>query len=142
MDQNLTQVFAEDDDSGGGYNAVLSYEVDEAGTYTIRVTTIGQVGNYEITAGINTPEILDLINAPTAFTLPEGGFDCDSVERLGSRPNLTGLDRRREGETYIIHYTLTGFDATTEEYIDAMQEAVERSLDIQFNELGWGCSSG
>jgi hypothetical protein len=137
LNQGLSETFAEDDDSGGGYNAVVSYEVETDGTYTVRLTTIDQIGNYEITAGVNTPEVLDLINDPTAITLPEGGFDCTTVDQLGFRPNLSGFDRNREGETYVIHYTLDGTDATTEDYVDAMVEALDRSLDIQFNELGW-----
>jgi hypothetical protein len=137
LNQSPGEVLAEDDDSGGGYNAAVSYEVEEAGTYTVRLTTIDQIGNYEITAGVNTPQVLDLIDAPTAFTLPEGGFDCASIDQLGFRPNLSGFDRTREGETYIIHYTLDGLDATTESYVDAMEEALEHSLEIQFNELGW-----
>lgn len=137
MNPELNEIFAEDDDGGGGYNSVLSYEVEEAGTYTVRLTTIDQIGNYEITAGVNTPQVLDLINAPPVLTVQEGGFDCESVDRLGSRPNLSGFDLTREGEAYIVHYTLEGEDATTEEYIDAMVDAIERSLDIQFNDLGW-----
>jgi hypothetical protein len=137
MNPELDETFADDDDSAGGYNSILSFEVEEAGSYTVRLTTIDQIGNYEITVGINTPEIMELVDEPPVFTVPIGGFDCESIDRLGSRPNLSGRTHTREGETWVIHYTLEGVDATTEAYVDAMEEAIARSLEIQFNVLGW-----
>ena len=137
MNPELDETFAEDDDSAGGYNSILSFEVEEAGSYTVRLTTIDQIGNYEIMVGINTPEIMDLVVAPPVFTVPADGFDCAAIDRLGTRPTLSGRTRTREGETWVIHYTLQGVDATTEAYVDAMEEAIERSLDVQYNDLGW-----
>ncbi|MDQ7034708.1 MAG: hypothetical protein Q9P01_07695 [Anaerolineae bacterium] len=137
LNPDLSGTFAQDDDGGGGYNSALTYEVAAAGAYTVRLTTIDQIGNYELTVGINTPQVLDLVNAPPTLTVQEGGFDCDSIDRLGERPILSGINRTREGKAYVIHFTLDGVDATSSEYIDAMADAIQRSLDIQFNDLGW-----
>lgn len=137
VDATDDSVLAVDDDSGGGFNAALSYEVRAAGDYTVILKSLYQAGNYELVVGVNTPEVLERVSQPTSTTSEHApAFDCDNIE-FGDRPVLAGIERTREGEAFVIHYTLSGIDATTLEYVDVMAEAIERSLDIQFNDLGW-----
>ena len=133
LDMSQETVYAEDDDSGGGYNSALSYTVTEAGDYKVGLITINSIGEYQLTVGVNAPQVIDNL----AASAPDfGEFDCSLAER-GDRPVLSGPTRLYEGETFLIHYTLTGRDATTVAYVEEMASAIERSLDIQFNRLGW-----
>ena len=60
---------AVDDDSGGGFNAALTFQPDEAGDYLVRVTSYGseQTGAYRL-------RISDALNppAPPPLPMPEG----------------------------------------------------------------------
>ncbi len=139
---DMREVFAEDDDSGGGFNSALSFEIPEDGDYSLGLITISSAGAYRLFIGINTPEVLDASQRADAERLPEGfdEFDCSSIDTAAAeaeRPALSGPERFYEGDTFRVHYTLGGRDATTEEYIAVLAEALQRSLDIQFNDLGW-----
>lgn len=59
-DEDMT-VLAEDDDSGHGYDALLSFEVPEDGNYMIAISNHGAdtFGEYHLWAGINAPEVLE-----------------------------------------------------------------------------------
>lgn len=130
-------VFAEDDNSGGGFNSALSYVVEESGSYQVGLITIESIGSYRMVVGVNTPEILESANDASVAALPEDiEFVCDDAE-YGDRPALSGDVNTIEGESFIVHYTTTGRDATTDEYAQVLAEAIERSLDVQFDDLGW-----
>lgn len=137
LDDRELDVFAEDDNSGGGFNSALSFEVTEAGDYKVGLITIDSVGSYRMVVGVNTPAVLDSANDASVAALPEGStFVCDNAE-FGDRPALSGIVKTIEGDTYAIHYTNTGRDAASDEYAAVLAEAIQRSLNVQFNDLGW-----
>jgi hypothetical protein len=136
MDARQRRVFAEDDNGGGGFNSALSYEFADDGDYTIGLVTIGAVGGYQLLIGINTPDLLDILDEVASAPADSIEFDCDEAEQ-GDRPNISGRERQYEADSFIIHYSLTGTDETTEEWVDVLAEALQFSLDTQLNELGW-----
>ncbi|MEO0594653.1 MAG: hypothetical protein AAF126_00935 [Chloroflexota bacterium] len=138
LDSEMVEVFVEDNNGGGGFNAALSYEAEEDGTYIVGIITRGSPGQFNAFVGINTPEILDVRDV-----VPSGDivvdfepFDCDLAE-LSDRPEISGRETTREEPTFVVHYALSGRDATTEEWVDELVIALQRSLDTQLNELGW-----
>lgn len=139
LDSRLETVYAEDDDGGGGYNSALSYTADNAGEYVIGLITINGTGNYTLWVGVNTPQVLDAADQVDESLLPDapnGDFDCSSIS-AEDRPVLSGDVLTYATEAFVVHYTLSGSDATTEEYVQVLVEALERSLDVQINTLGW-----
>lgn len=138
LNASQTDVFIEDNDSGGGLNAALSYEVQESGTYLIGLISRDGTGEFQLFAGVNTPDIINVQNQA-----PEGNlavdfepFDCSEAE-FGDRPTLSGRDQIHEEEDFVVHFTRTGRDRATEEWIDELVIALELSLDTQLNTLGW-----
>lgn len=138
INEALTDVFVEDNDSGGGYNAALSYEVEADGTYLIGLITREQIGRFELVVGINTPEIISVIDQVPTDTLATTfePFTCDDAI-FSDRPVLSGEDLRYEAENFVIHYTDSGRDAASIEWITELAIAIQRSLDVQLNDLGW-----
>lgn len=138
LDENMEQVFAEDNDSGGGFNAALSYELEEDGVYHIGLITIGSAGDFHLQVGINTPEVIGESDAPDLPSLPStfDDFECGDAE-FGDRPTLSGPERTHDGDDFIIHYTLSGHDSTSLVWVEAMAEALQLSIDMQVNILGW-----
>ena len=138
LDEDMRDVFIEDDNSGGGFNAAFAYEVQENSIFNIGLITTGKIGNYQLHIGINTPEVMsdssetDIGSLPTVFDT----FDCADAE-LGDRPVLSGAEEVFEEENFVIHYTTTGHDATTLDWVEGLAESLNLSLDIQLNELGW-----
>lgn len=63
-------------------------------------------------------------------------FDCARAD-ASRRPILSGTVERIASTHAVVHYTLDGVDATTQEYAQAISEAAERSLAVQFNLLGF-----
>ncbi|MGB7339552.1 MAG: hypothetical protein WBC91_11730 [Phototrophicaceae bacterium] len=138
LNESLTDVFVEDNNSGGGFNAALSYEVEVDGTYLIGLITREQIGRFELVVGVNTPEIISVIDqAPTddlATTFEP--FTCDDAI-FSDRPVLSGNDLTYEADAFVIHYTDSGRDAASIEWITELAIALQLSLDTQLNDLGW-----
>jgi hypothetical protein len=132
MDARQRRVYAEDDNGGGGFDSYLSYEFESAGDYTIALVTIGAAGEYQLMVGVNTPDLRPHTTTPDDAI----EFDCDDAD-LGDRPELSGREREYEADSFIIHYTLSGTDETSEEWVEVLAEAIQFSLDMQLNELGW-----
>lgn len=63
-------------------------------------------------------------------------FDCEQAE-FSERPILSGRERIHEEDNFVIHYSRTGQDGASQEWIDALAIALELSLDTQVNILGW-----
>ncbi len=63
-------------------------------------------------------------------------FDCTHADP-NRRPILSGPVEQIESPNAVVHYTLSGADATTHDYARALSEAVEKSLSVQFDRLGW-----
>jgi hypothetical protein len=59
----------------------------------------------------------------------------DAVGELRARPS--NLTLTRTTAHFLIHYTLTGTDATTESYVDAIQDACEVSWTSFHTTYGW-----
>lgn len=62
---------------------------------------------------------------------------CTRIVQEDERPQLSGATKQHEAEFFIIHYTLQGYDATTKYYVEKLAEALEKSFDVQINQLGW-----
>lgn len=138
LDESMGTVFTEDNDGGGGYNSALSYEVQEAGTYVIGLITRASAGEFRLVVGVNTPDVITVIDEVPADDLAGNfvPFDCTTAESR-ERPILSGEVLRREAPTFVIHYTFNGSDATTEEWVNELEIALQLSLDTQFDDLGW-----
>jgi hypothetical protein len=136
MDARQRRIFAEDDNGGGGTNSALSYEFTDSGDYTLGLRSIGSLGNYQLRLGINTPDLLDILEQPLSAPADLEPFDCADAN-LGDRPNISGRERQFEADSFVIHYSLTGVDETDEEWVEVLAEAIEFSLDVQLNDLGW-----
>lgn len=76
------------------------------------------------------------IEITSVYGQPTANFDCARAD-ASRRPILSGPVARIESAHVVVHYTLDGVDATTVEYAQAVSEAAERSLEVQFNELGF-----
>lgn len=133
---NFQYLLAEDDDSGGGLSAALAQRVDQFGEYTLVLRSLNGAGGYRVVVGTNNPAILSDNAAQAVEAARAAGFDCSRADP-NSRPVLSGPVERIESPNAIVHYTLSGVDATTHAYARALSEAVEKSLDVQFNQLGW-----
>lgn len=129
MDDGPGRTFAEDDDGGGYPDAALRFRAPRAGDYRLVVQSLAGSGMVQVRVGINTPDLFDglaILNAGA----------CTAGIRW-ERPRLSGDTRTYDGDTWVIHYTLTGRDATTAPYVTVVADAVARSLAIQYDQLGW-----
>ena len=138
LDESMSDVFIEDNNGGGGYNSALSYEVQEAGTYVIGLITRANAGEFRLVVGVNTPEVITIIDEVPTEDIGANfeAFDCASADSR-DRPILSGTVLKREASSFVIHYTLEGSDATTDVWVDELETALQLSLDVQFNDLGW-----
>jgi len=139
IDDATGTILIEDDNGGIGFDAALQYEITKAGTYLLQMNNIGSEGGFLLHVGVNTPQIFQEDTASSRddfFNVEFDPFDCDDV-RAGTRPELSGSERTREADTFVVHYTRSGLDRTTEGWVDELVIALQRSLDIQFEELGW-----
>ena len=71
---------------------------------------------------------------PAAKPLPEY---CQNVSEQGDRPELSGPVERYTTPRFVIHYTLSGDDATNTAIVKEAALTLESSLDIQVGEMGW-----
>jgi hypothetical protein len=129
-------VLTTDDDSGGGLNAMLQFVVPEAGDYTVYIVSVGGSGNFRVVASVNDEAVLqEAAQSSAEGNLASATFSCATAD-LGERPTLSGRLERYESTTFVIHYTLSGADATTREFVEVLAQALEASLAKQL-ELGW-----
>jgi len=75
-DVDLSRAYAEDDDSGNGLDATLTYQVEEDGDYVIGMVTVGGAGGYQISIGVNRPDAL-LSNSITQSATTERNLRMD-----------------------------------------------------------------
>jgi hypothetical protein len=69
------------------------------------------------------------VNAPPDY--------CLGREQLSKRPGLSGKPSLITTEHFVIHYTLTGEDATTSEFVLEVADTVDQAFLIQIDEMGW-----
>ncbi|MBI5930914.1 MAG: hypothetical protein HY862_16510 [Chloroflexi bacterium] len=63
---DFTEIYAEDDDSGGNFNAALEFVIPEDGDYSTYVSHIeGTTGDFRYLIGVDVPTVLDGSAAPT-----------------------------------------------------------------------------
>ncbi|MGB1287554.1 MAG: DUF6055 domain-containing protein [Aggregatilineales bacterium] len=136
-----------DDDSGIGTDAILTVDIPENGDYSIAVGARGKYNNggFQLYFGVDNESALEgtvdsnasLLSEPYFFREPEPqirGYQCDE---LAERPELSGTERTRETPNFIIHYTIEGVDGATPSFIEEVAIAVERSLQVQVETVGW-----
>ena len=138
LSDDYLDVFAEDNNSGGGYNAAFSYQAEASGDYVIGLITRNRIGRFHLIVGVNTPEVISVTDrAPSGDLVVDfEPFDCDDAE-FTDRPDLSGREQTHEEDDFIIHYTRTGSDRATDEWIEELAIALQLSLDTQLNDLGW-----
>lgn len=133
---------------GDGDSAMLTFEIPTAGDYSMAVTSgTEDLGNYRLSIGIDVPSVLTGNAMPTGGAIailqietgtqpaPDSAFgNCDDLQE---RPVLSGVERIRETTNFIIHYTLEGIDATTEDFVDEVELTFEEVYDIEINQMGW-----
>lgn len=149
-DFNFDEVFVEDDDAGGGTNSALLHEIQQDGDYSIAITDCCSeegAGEFTLVIGIDVPEVLINVAEDTgahiAVLFDTTGFvdktemtitDCSTLQE---RPPLSGPEYIRETENFVIHYTNTGRDGATPNFVDEVEQIVEQVLDYQIHVMGW-----
>lgn len=89
--------------------------------------------------------IIVLINFLTYFLSFSQSFEkpCSLLEisikskNYFNRPELSGPEYIVVSNNFIVHYTLEGCDATTQEYANLVLEFAEYSRNIQVNQMDW-----
>jgi len=151
--RGFAQVLREDDDSGGNYNAALSYTIPETGDYQLAVTRYDETtaGNFRLLISLDEPAVLDGRGSPTGAPFAtEGGTaaraaiplngmgvnftDCSVLEE---RPQLSGPEERLETRFFVLHYTRSGADAVTADYAAAVAGILDSVWKREVNEFGW-----
>jgi hypothetical protein len=122
-------------------DAYMTGEIDRAQALIYRVQFIKNPGVLPERFRIDGPQMKDgTILVLEAYEELEAMGRGGDLEELRSRPtNLTTL---RTTAHYIIHYTLAGSDATTESYVDAIQEACEVGWTSFHTTYGWDLPPG
>lgn len=63
VDPRFGRVYAEDDDSGGGLNSALKFEVETPGRYLLTLISLQDMtGTYRLVVGVNTPSVFNAIS--------------------------------------------------------------------------------
>lgn len=73
-------------------------------------------------------------NIPTVNPPPSY---CAGREELAERPELSGPINVFRGSRFAVHYTEVGSDAATEDFVQAVVEAMDYAWQIQIDTLGW-----
>jgi hypothetical protein len=114
-------LIAENDDidtEGRNYNSRVVIEAETDGEYIIVVTSYGRTeGEFQV-------------------IVQEGGDPSDTG--VGAdRPDLDGEELTRETEHFVLHYTLEGENATTEDFVDEAVDMMEFVWEAEIEEMGW-----
>ncbi len=149
----FARVLREDDDSGGNYNAALSYTIVEAGDYQLAVTRYDETtaGGFRLLIGLDEPAILNGRGTPTgapfaveggtaarsAIPLNGMGINFTDCSVLEERPQLSGPEETLETRFFILHYTRSGADAVTSQYAAAVAAIIDSVWKREINEFGW-----
>lgn len=158
-DIDCEELYADNDDidaEDGNYNSAFSYTFEADGDYSIFVSDCCESdidGDYRLLIGYDAPQILDGQGIPNGaeFVVPyeptrqtvnnvdvvrEPSESCETLE-LRERPTLSGDEETIETTNFIIHYTLSGEDAATEDFVLEVGSFVEIVLEVQKDTLGW-----
>lgn len=115
---------AENDDLDLGVitDSALGIVAAQTGTYVLEVTRYPEgnsSGNYSLEVTIGAPAILDRLS------------------ELIVRVTLSGPEQVLDTPHFRIHYTTSGADAATSDYVRKVAQAVEDFFEIEINRLGW-----
>jgi hypothetical protein len=116
------QIIAQNDDRNiRQLDSAVSFTASSAGSYTITVSRYepgSSSGDYKLMVYIGDASVLEL------------------MDKFTSAP-MSGPVQTRETEHFLVHYTLTGEDATSEAYVDQVVKTLEEVWKIQVVRLGW-----
>jgi hypothetical protein len=110
-----------DDRNPDTFDSALGYIAVIAGEYRVEISRYAQSdtrGNYELEITIGDPRILDRLGALTGI-------------------QLSGEMLIYDTEHFRIHYTRTGSDRVTDEFVQAVARAAEEFYRIQIAVMGW-----
>lgn len=119
MNADTGELLLSNDDYGWNtLQAALVYQVPQSGTYSVVLSSAGLAssGDYRVRLTIGGEELLD-----------------NPVDRV----EFSGPALLRETEHFLLHYTLEGADATTEDYLEVVAEALEYVWTVQVEDMGW-----
>ena len=124
LDPSGDEIAYNDDFQSESYDSGLVFTAEESGEYTAVVSSYGSsTGRFSLAITVGGEELVQQL---------------DNMKRV----ELSGPALTRETENFVIHYTLEGDDATTEEYVDAAAEYADNVWNIQINEMGWAAPPG
>ncbi|MBZ0276583.1 MAG: DUF6055 domain-containing protein [Anaerolineae bacterium] len=143
-----------DDISTTNTNSTLQFTVPADGDYSIAITDCCRSdvsGGFRMVIGLNAPDVLDgtardngaqIARVYQGQEVTVGDYDrtpaatCDQQQAQG-RPSLSGPEQTRESQNFIIHYTTSGQDSVTTDYVDAVETTMEEVLQIETQQMGW-----
>ncbi|MBN1963670.1 MAG: hypothetical protein JW910_03420 [Anaerolineae bacterium] len=142
------QMVAEDDDGGNNYNSRLTYRVDVAGDYRVAMTRYlgySTSGDFRLLVGIDDPAVFDGTAKPStdALVLPvDLGINVAALHTtdcslLAVRPYLSGSEQTVITKYFVVHYTASGYDAVTPEYLDMAVEMLDTVWQTEVDQFGW-----
>lgn len=123
LDPEGNPVALNDDRGDGSLNSAVAHTARESGTYTVsmeRYRSGDSSGDFQL-------QILDVDRSVVQVLQ-------DLLDRVVT---LTGETRIITTEDFVVHYTLEGVDASSEEYAIQVGDALQEILDIQINRMGW-----
>lgn len=158
-DINCEEVFAENDDidtADGNYNSALEFSFPVDGDYSIFIEdccSFSASGDFRLLLGYNTPGVLTGKGSPTGAEIAQEyqvgranqaeveverneTASCSDGLFTAPRPSLSGTEQTIETENFIIHYTTTGQDSATPEFVNEVASYIEGSLQAQID-MGW-----
>ncbi len=109
-----------DDRSGGTYDSAMAHTAEESGIYTVELTRYdgSSSGDFLLTITVGDESLFDVLAELTNV-------------------DLSGETLTRDTAHFRIHYTLEGSDSVTQNYVEAVAQAVEEVYQIMIVDMGW-----
>ncbi len=142
-DIDFVEIFAEDDDGGGGLNSALSYPIPHSGDYTLAVTRYNEAsaGDYRLLVGINAPQVLSGQAQPTGHEIAvlygSSTSQVTDCSVLSARPTLSGPEKLRDTAYFVLHYTQSGPDQASDHYVEEVLAILDSIWEREIEEFGW-----
>lgn len=112
-----------DDRGDGSLNAAIAFTAPQDARYQLELSRYrsgGSSGTFELTLSTVDASVVAVIQA-----LMENTITLSGPELLYQTPGFN------------IYYTLEGIDASSEDYVHSVGEALQEVLEIQLNRIGW-----
>ncbi|MCB9449999.1 MAG: hypothetical protein H6672_01080 [Anaerolineaceae bacterium] len=155
-DIDFNQELARNDDiaEGSNVNSALEFVIPADGDYSIAITDCCRSdvsGSFRMVIGLNAPDVLggtardngaEIARVYTGQEVTVGDYDrtpaasCDQLTAQ-ERPQLSGPEFTQESPNFIIHYTTSGQDRVTDEFVGAVKTTMEQVLQIETQQMGW-----